>query len=767
MKASKKSLPGNQIKKQSKKIEQTTPVKPKKKKKNLLTYLLSVLVIIILGFGAWYIFFNTDERDLYAEHILKSGLNGSLAITYPLNNSIFPPEIASPTFIWEDPDNYTYQWLAMIESEGKIRFTSDYLDEKKWKPDSSDWEKIKSLSTGKDITVNIIGIAKEEPGRIYNGGKKKIRILMDSVGAPIFFRAVTLPFGFAADNLQTISWRLGNIAYYSQPRILMTNLHVCGNCHSFSKDAKIMGMDVDYANDKGSYFISPVSKHIDIRFDNIITWNDYNREDNEFTYGLLSQISPDGKYVLSTVKDRSIFVRIDNMDYSQLFFPIKGIIGVYDVKNKAFSALPGADDRNYCQSNAMWSPDGKTVLFAKAPVYHHRLAEKSSDVILPTEYANEFIEGKRGFKYDIYQIPFNDGKGGVALPLQGASQNGMSNFFPKYSPNGKWIVFTQANNFMLLQPDAKLYIIPASGGTPRLMNCNNPGTMNSWHSWSPNGKWLVFSSKARGFYTQLYLTHIDENGNDSPPILLENMIIRSRAANIPEFVNTKFENLEKLNEKFYDNDAYTLERSKEKLRIKDFPGALKELDKAIELNSKDISSINMRGLVKFELGKHQDALEDFNKVVAIDPNSFSAYHNRANAKILLKDYEGAIADFDMAIKLNPQSSIEYHRRGEARFEIGDYNGAIKDFTVSLQLNPKNEQALVTRGTSKYNVGDYKGAIKDYDKTLEINPRDSVALLKRGLSKMQLGLVESGCLDFKESLRLGYKEAQEYINKFCR
>jgi tetratricopeptide (TPR) repeat protein len=698
---------------------------------------------------------------------MKSGINEKLTITYPHNNSIFPPEIASPTFLWEDPDNYTYQWLAVVESEGKIHYTSNYLNEKKWKPDSSDWEKIKSISTEKDITVNIVGIAKEEPGKIYNGGRVKIKISKDSVGAPIFFRAVTLPFGFAADNLQTISWRLGDISHYSQPRILMTNLYVCGNCHSFTKDAKSMGMDVDYANDKGSYFISPVSKNIDIVFDKIITWNDYKREDNEYTYGLLSQISPDGNYALSTVKDRSIFVRIDNMDYSQLFFPIKGIIGVYNIRNKTFSVLPGADDRNYCQSNAMWSPDGKTVLFAKAPVYHHKLAEKSSDVILPTEYANEFIEGKRGFKYDIYQIPFNDGKGGVAVPLQGASQNGMSNFFPKYSPDGKWIVFTQAKNFMLLQPDAKLYMIPATGGTPRLMNCNNPNTMNSWHSWSPNGKWMVFSSKARGFYTQLYLTHIDENGNDSPPILLENMIIRSRAANIPEFINTKFENLQKLTEKFYDNDAYTLERSKEKLRIKDYPGALKELDRAIEINPDDFSSINMRGLVKFELGRHKEALEDFNKVVQIDPTSFSAYHNRANAKIIMKDYEGAINDFDMAIKLNPQSSIEYYNRGKAKFEIGDYKGAINDFNSSVKLNPKNEPALSTRAVAKYNTGDYKGAVNDFDKSLELNPRDSVSILKRGLAKLQLGLAESGCMDLKESYKLGYKEALEYINKFCK
>jgi len=65
----------------------------------------------------------------------------------------------------------------------------------------------------------------------------------------------------------------------------------------------------------------------------------------------------------------------------------------------------------------------------------------------------------------------------------------------------------------------------------------NTRLMNSWHSFSPNGRWLVFSSKARSPYTQMYLTHIDENGNDSPPILIDNATAANRAVNIPEFVN--------------------------------------------------------------------------------------------------------------------------------------------------------------------------------------------------------------------------------------
>ena len=42
--------------------------------------------------------------------------------------------------------------------------------------------------------------------------------------------------------------------------------------------------------------------------------------------------------------------------------------------------------------------------------------------------------------YDLYRVPFNDGKGGPAERVVGASENGMSNNFPKVSPDGKSIV---------------------------------------------------------------------------------------------------------------------------------------------------------------------------------------------------------------------------------------------------------------------------------------------------------------------------------------
>jgi len=79
-------------------------------------------------------------------------------------------------------------------------------------------------------------------------------------------------------------------------------------------------------------------------------------------------------------------------------------------------------------------------------------------------------------------------------------------------------------------------IVSSTGGRARSMRCNT-AFYNSWHSWSPNGRWIVFTSKVNTPYTELFLAHVDAQGNDSPPVWLSRLSHPQRAAVIPEFVN--------------------------------------------------------------------------------------------------------------------------------------------------------------------------------------------------------------------------------------
>jgi Tol biopolymer transport system component len=212
-------------------------------------------------------------------------------------------------------------------------------------------------------------------------------------------------------------------------------------------------------------------------------------------------------------------------------------LAIYDREKGTLKELPGANDLNYVQSNAVWTPDDKHIIFARAEaIPYPDTNTQYKSFIDDNELIEAYVTGKKKMKYDLFIIPFNDGEGGKAIPVKGASMNNKSNYFPAVSPDGKWLAYCQSDNLMMLRPDSRIHMTSLETGKSNKLKSNFT-SMNSWHSWSPNGKWLVFSSKAFSTYTDMLLTHIDKNGKASIPVLLENSHATDRAVNYPEFIN--------------------------------------------------------------------------------------------------------------------------------------------------------------------------------------------------------------------------------------
>jgi tetratricopeptide (TPR) repeat protein len=198
------------------------------------------------------------------------------------------------------------------------------------------------------------------------------------------------------------------------------------------------------------------------------------------------------------------------------------------------------------------------------------------------------------------------------------------------SPDGRWIVFVECRNGELMRPDSQLYIVPAGGGRARRMRCNT-SRMNSWHSFSPNGRWLVFSSKSRSPYTQMYLTHIDADGNDSPAILVDNTTASNRAVNIPEFVNVASDGLRQIGGPVLDyyrlyNSAAYLQRTKR------YQESAAKWRKVVELNPDDEPAHRNLGTMLLMTGQREESGVHFRKASELklraaleaDPNDVAA-----------------------------------------------------------------------------------------------------------------------------------------------
>jgi Flp pilus assembly protein TadD len=650
-----------------------------------------------------------------------SELSGDIAIKYPLDETLFPPEIVAPTFVWTDATERVEKWeiLLRFEPSGEVlRFPAT---EPRWRPSEADWAQIKQRSVERDAEVAVVGLGPD--AKAVSAARVRIRTSEDPVGDSIFYREVPLPFITAVQDPSRIRWRFGSIDSQDKPPVVLEDLPVCGNCHSFSDDGSVLGLDVDYGNDKGGYAVLPVSKQMVMNDEKIITWSDYKKGDGEATFGLLSKVSPDGRYVISTVKDRAVFVATPDIWFSQLFFPIKGILVVYDTRNGTFKSLPGADDPEYVQSNPTWSPDGKSIVFARTKAYRKDRIANASSILLDEKDVPEFVKDKEPFKYDLYRIPFNDGRGGKAEPIEGASHNGKSNYFAKFSPDGKWIVFCKAENYMLLMPDSELFIIPAAGGEARRLRANTP-RMNSWHSWTSNGRWLVFSSKANTAYTQLFLTHIDEDGESTPPVVLERFTGDDRAANIPEFVPLPADAIAKIKEQFLDSYSF-LRAGMANERTGNYPAAVRAYERGLAVEPANVELLNALGFALFQQGKSKEAVVALEKALAVDPKHWKAHNNLALAAIDIGELEVAEAHYRDSLAIKPQPAI-YNDLGVVLEREGLPGEAAEAYRKAIKLDPKSAAANYNLGSSLARTGKFAEAAGHFRAAIKADPKNAAA-----------------------------------------
>ncbi|NPU85791.1 MAG: hypothetical protein HPY65_15045 [Syntrophaceae bacterium] len=460
---------------------------------------------------------------------------GKLRIAYPYDGSLFPPEIASPTIKWTDKDPRSRFWLVAFRFEGGRPSIFLLTEKRSWTPGRETWEAVKDHSKEKAATLTVTSLPDRESGDVLSEHTVSIGTSRDPVGDSVFFRQIPLPFAVASRSFEKTRWRLGDISSYGKPATVMTGISVCASCHAVSTDGKRISMEYNYGDDNGAQFITEVRKDIVLTKKDIFTWSDFPRTGViPPTRGLFGRMSPTGRYTAASVNEISYAAVMDDLDYSQLFFPTFGVLAVYDSGSGSIKLLPGASDYSYVQANPAWSPDEKYILFCRAKAKNEVHANILKVTTVFEKRSIHELNRLFNIRFDLYRVPFNGGGGGTAEPLEGASGNGMSNYFPRYSPDGKWIVYTRSRSGIMLQPDSELWIVPAGGGKARRMRCNRE-IFNSWHSWSSSGRWLLFSSKANGPYTEIFVTHVDKDGNDTPPVLLSRFSDTGYAANVPEF----------------------------------------------------------------------------------------------------------------------------------------------------------------------------------------------------------------------------------------
>ena len=231
---------------------------------------------------------------------------------------------------------------------------------------------------------------------------------------------------------------------------------------------------------------------------------------------------PSGRYIAySSNTTRQVFPIIGTQPV-EVYDTASDII-IYDTTNDSIRVVSGLVGDEALETFPAWSPDGKTLFYCSAP--------GASDVV-----------GERaGIRYALKAVDFDEGLF-VGKPRTIWSSDTLSASFPRVY--GEWLLFTASafGTFPIWHKEAELMLMNLVTGEVQPAATLNSDDTESYHSWSSNGKWVVFSSRRLGGrYTRLFIAHFDGEGNFDKPFLLPQKKmsyndLRLKSYNIPEFV---------------------------------------------------------------------------------------------------------------------------------------------------------------------------------------------------------------------------------------
>lgn len=251
------------------------------------------------------------------------------------------------------------------------------------------------------------------------------------------------------------------------------------------------------------------------------------KSENSLSAGVYPYWHPSGKYIAySTNVTEQLFPPVS--DKRVEVYDKASDIYVYSVKTNKLLSSPLLRTESF-ETFPAFSPDGKTLFFCSA--------EKRN---MPFEY--------KKLKYSLCCISFNpddESFGNKIDTLFSAYSRNKSVAFPRPSFDGKYLMFTLSDYgcFPIWHKEADLWLLNLHNKNVRELTEVNSKESESYHCWSSNSHWFLFTSRrGGGLYTCVYISAIDEEGRASKPFMLPqknplkyyDSILYSY--NVPEFI---------------------------------------------------------------------------------------------------------------------------------------------------------------------------------------------------------------------------------------
>jgi hypothetical protein len=409
---------------------------------------------------------------------------------YPEYNGVtIPPNIAPLNFkVLEDGEHFKVtitpengKALFFENKDGVVRFAE------------KEWKKMLRDNIGQQFTIDI---------SVLHKGQRTVFQTITNTIAP---HKIDSHLAYRLLNSSYTKWSDMGIyqrdleSFVEKP--VITNQATdgkCMNCHSFNKnDPNTMMMHLRGGEGSGTLILT------DGKVRKVNTATDFNRA------GAYPAWHPSGTMIAYSVNKLEMYFHGLAQEPRDVLDRGSDII-LYFIDENVVTTSPQIASIDRMETFPWWSPDGKYLYFCSCPDF------------------NTFIEGDEfhfdKIQYDLYRIPYNSDSrqwGESELVLSG-TDIGKSITFPRISPDGKYLMCCMADDghFPIYKPSADLYMVDLETFDYKRLDINSDQG-DTYHTWSSDGRWFVFSSKRMdGLLARPHFAYVDPDGNIHKPFVL-------------------------------------------------------------------------------------------------------------------------------------------------------------------------------------------------------------------------------------------------------
>ncbi len=406
------------------------------------------------------------------------------------------------------------QLIASAGKDGKLQFIPE------------EWSQLLKHNKGKDLTVTLYAL---RDGKWIKHPSYLLHVANEPIDRYLSYRLIEPGYelyrqvGLYQRDLETYEQK----SIYENNRTYDSINNHCVNCHNYQNyDTERMLFHVR-AKHGGTVIVNNgKARKINMKCDSILSSTVYPTWHPKKNW-----------IVFSSNQTGQTFHMVDKQKIEVVDFGSDLVF--YDTDNRTLTNILKTD--SVLETFPCWAPDGKKLYYCSAnvPQFTGKNARQRQDIVTAIYDS---------LRYNLMSMTFDETNRRFGPPVveMNCADMGLSASVPRISPDGRYLLFTlgQFGQFHIWHHSSDLFVKDLVTGNIYPLTATNSSNADSYHTWSSNGRWIVFSSRRDdGSYTRPYIAYFDRKGKGHKAFLLpqedpEQNLLLMKSYNVPELTKT-------------------------------------------------------------------------------------------------------------------------------------------------------------------------------------------------------------------------------------